>query len=90
MQEAMGLLGEKVYITFDLDAFDPSIMPATGTPEPGGLLWNPVLKFLKMVFRQRDVLGFDIVELAPDYDHSVVSTATATTLIRELFLLLSQ
>ena len=65
MQEALDLLGEKVYITFDLDAFDPSVMPSTGTPEPGGLLWNPVLKFLKMVFKQRDVLGFDIVELAP-------------------------
>ena len=65
MQKAVDLLGDNVYITFDLDAFDPSIMPSTGTPEPGGLLWNPVLKFLKMVFSQREVMGFDIVELAP-------------------------
>lgn len=65
MQQAIDLLGDKVYITFDLDAFDPSIMPATGTPEPGGLLWNPTIRFLKMVFEQRNVLGFDLVELAP-------------------------
>lgn len=69
MQKAIDLLGEKVYITFDLDAFDPSIMPATGTPEPGGLLWNPTIKFLKMVFQQRNVLGFDLVELAPEDAH---------------------
>lgn len=58
-------LGEKVYITIDLDVFDPSIMPSTGTPEPGGLLWNETLDLLKMVFKQCDVIGFDIVELAP-------------------------
>jgi agmatinase len=69
MQKAIDLLGEKVYITFDLDAFDPSIMPATGTPEPGGLLWNPTIKFLKKVFQQRNVLGFDLVELAPEEAH---------------------
>lgn len=58
-------LGEKVYITIDLDVFDPSIMPSTGTPEPGGLLWNETLDLLKMVFRECEVIGFDIVELAP-------------------------
>lgn len=60
------LLGKKVYITFDLDAFDPSIMPSTGTPEPGGLLWYETLDFLKQVFQERDVVGFDIVELCPN------------------------
>lgn len=65
MDEAIRLLGEKVYITLDLDVFDPSIMPATGTPEPGGLDWYTVTRFLKAVFSGRDVLGFDIVELAP-------------------------
>jgi len=65
MQQAIDLLGDKVYITFDLDALDPSIMPATGTPEPGGLLWNPTIRFLRMVFEQKNVLGFDLVELAP-------------------------
>lgn len=58
-------LGEKVYITIDLDVFDSSIMPSTGTPEPGGLLWNETLDLLKMVFRECEVIGFDIVELAP-------------------------
>ena len=55
----------KVYITLDLDVFDPSIMPATGTPEPGGMLWNPMISYLKRVFKEKNVLGFDIVELAP-------------------------
>lgn len=63
--DVVSRLGEKVYITIDLDVFDPSIMPATGTPEPGGLLWNETLDLLKMVFKQCDVIGFDIVELAP-------------------------
>lgn len=58
-------LGENVYITIDLDAFDPSIMPSTGTPEPGGLLWNETLDLLKKVFYKCNVVGFDIVELAP-------------------------
>lgn len=56
---------DNVYITFDLDAFDPSIMPATGTPEPGGLDWYTVIHYLKRVFRSKNVVGFDIVELAP-------------------------
>ena len=58
-------LKKNVYITFDLDALDPSIMPATGTPEPGGLRWYEALDLLRSVFASRNVLGFDIVELAP-------------------------
>ncbi len=54
-----------VYITFDIDAFDPSIMPATGTPEPGGLLWWPSLDILKTVFKNKNVIGSDVVEFAP-------------------------
>jgi agmatinase len=56
---------ENVYLTFDLDAFDPAIMPATGTPEPGGLGWYETLTYLKMLFRNKNIVGFDIVELAP-------------------------
>ncbi len=59
-------LGDNVYITFDLDAFDPSILPATGTPEPGGLFWYETLDFLKQVFTEKNVIGFDIVELCPN------------------------
>ena len=52
-----------VYITIDLDAFDPSIAPSTGTPEPGGLQWYPTLELLKKVFEKCNVVAFDIVEL---------------------------
>ena len=65
MIDSVNQLSNDVYITFDLDAFDPSIMPSTGTPEPGGLLWNDITKYLKMVFESKNVVGIDIVELAP-------------------------
>lgn len=54
-----------VYVTIDLDVFDPSIMPATGTPEPGGLYWRDVLKLLRMVSACSTIRGFDVVELSP-------------------------
>lgn len=54
-----------IYITIDLDAFDPSIMPSTGTPEPGGMQWYETLELLKRVCEERNVVGFDIVELCP-------------------------
>jgi agmatinase len=66
MARVMGLLTENVYITFDLDVFDPAIMPSTGTPEPGGLQWYPVLSFLRRVMNERNVVGFDVVELCPN------------------------
>jgi agmatinase len=59
-------LTERVYVTIDLDVFDPSIMPSVGTPEPGGLLWYDVLAFLRSVCEERDVVGFDVAELCPD------------------------
>ena len=65
-KKAVSKLSKKVYITIDVDIFDPSIMPSTGTPEPGGLLWYDVLEFLRLVFEKRDVVGFDFVELCPD------------------------
>ena len=65
MQQSITKMTNDVYITLDLDAFDPSIMPSTGTPEPGGMLWNDMIVFLKKVFTQKNVVGFDIVELAP-------------------------
>lgn len=65
-QAAIDSLSENVYITIDLDGFDPSILPSTGTPEPGGLLWYPTLRFLRRVFEVRNVVGFDIVELCPN------------------------
>lgn len=56
---------KNIYITFDVDGLDPSIMPATGTPEPGGLSWHQTISALSSVLRARQVVGFDIVELAP-------------------------
>lgn len=58
-------LPEDVYVTVDLDAFDPAIMPATGTPEPGGLSWYRALDVLREVARVKRIVGFDVVELAP-------------------------
>ncbi|HET9983183.1 MAG TPA: agmatinase [Longimicrobiales bacterium] len=65
MDEVLARLGDDVYISFDVDGFDPSLVPSTGTPEPGGLAWYPVLKLLRRVFRERNVLSADVVELAP-------------------------
>jgi len=62
---------ENVFITIDLDCFDPSILPSTGTPEPGGLKWYETLAFLRRTFTEKNVVGFDIVELCPnDVDKS--------------------
>jgi agmatinase len=66
MEKAIKKLSKNVYLTFDLDGLDPSILPGTGTPEPGGLLWYQTLKFLKKVIEKRNLVGFDVVELCPD------------------------
>lgn len=66
MDQVIEKLSEDVYITLDLDVFDPSIMPSTGTPEPGGMLWYETLQLLKRVVKERNLIGFDIVELCPD------------------------
>ncbi|MDH5413438.1 MAG: agmatinase [Flavobacteriaceae bacterium] len=66
IENVIDLMTDNVFITFDLDALDPSIMPSTGTPEPGGLLWYETLDFLKRVFTEKNVVGFDIVELCPN------------------------
>jgi agmatinase len=58
-------LHKDVYITIDVDVFDPSVVPATGTPEPGGLFWYEVLDVLKAVCSKKNVVGFDVVELSP-------------------------
>jgi agmatinase len=65
MQSALSELSDNVYITFDLDVFDSSVMPSTGTPEPGGLFWHQLLPFLNLVAKNKTIVGFDIVELCP-------------------------
>jgi agmatinase len=66
MNRAVSLLTNEVYVTIDLDAFDISIMPATGTPEPGGLGWYDIIALLKKVSKEKKIVGFDVVELCPN------------------------
>lgn len=82
--DVVNSLGENVYITIDLDAFDPSIMPSTGTPEPGGLLWNETIDLLKMVFKRCNVVGFDINELAPQEGNNAPDFMAAKLLYKIL------
>jgi agmatinase len=65
MADVVETLDENVCITIDLDAFDPSILPATGTPEPDGLTWHEVNELLDRVAQSRTIIGFDVVELLP-------------------------
>jgi agmatinase len=59
-------LSQHVYVTFDVDAFDPPIMPSTGTPEPNGLFWAETMQLLRLVGAQKTIVGFDVVEFAPN------------------------
>lgn len=63
--DMLSILTNNVYITFDLDALDPSIMPSTGTPEPGGLLWYQAIEILRRISERSNIVGFDVTELAP-------------------------
>jgi len=65
IERALEALGPDVYVTIDIDYFDPGLVPATGTPEPGGGTWYPTLRLLERVFAERNVVGADLVELAP-------------------------
>jgi agmatinase len=65
IDDVLARLKGDVYITFDVDGFDPSLIPSTGTPEPGGLTWYTTMKLLRRVFRERNVVACDVVELAP-------------------------
>lgn len=66
MENALDLMTNNVFVTFDLDAFDPSILRSTGAPEPGGLFWYETLEFLSKLFKEKNVVGFDITELCPN------------------------
>ncbi|MGM0518320.1 MAG: agmatinase [Campylobacterota bacterium] len=80
------LIKEPVYITIDLDVFDPSVFPGTGTPEPGGIDFHDMLKIIKILSKLENTVGLDVVELSPKYDASGVSTAVACKTLRELVL----
>jgi agmatinase len=74
-----------VYITLDLDLFDPSLLPGVGTPEPGGLTFQEFISILK-ILKSLHVIGFDVVELTPDYDPTQISSVTASVILREMIL----
>lgn len=74
-----------IYLTIDLDVLDPSIFSGTGTPEPGGMTYKELIEKL-MLFKNKNVIGIDVVELSPHYDISGVSTVVAAKIIRELLI----
>ena len=73
-----------VYITFDVSAFDPAVIPATASPEPGGLLWNETMQCLKKIIRKKRIIGFDVVELSP-VKELPYADKTAAKLISKIF-----
>ena len=81
--KALELIGEKIYLTIDLDVLDPAIMPAVGVPEPGGFAWYMFLDILKKIMSRSKVVGFDVVELAP-LDGNVSPDYLASRLVYKL------
>ena len=79
------LRNEPVYISLDLDVIDPSLLPGVGTPEPGGLTFQELISLLKNL-QPLHVIGFDMVELTPDYDPTQISSLTASVILREMIL----
>jgi agmatinase len=74
-----------VYVTLDLDVIDPGLFPGVGTPEPGGLTFQDLLSLLKEL-RSLRIVGFDVVELTPDYDPTGISSVSASVILREMIL----
>lgn len=89
MQQALDRLTDHVYLTIDLDGFDPSVLPSTGTPLPGGLGWYQVLDFLQMLFATKKVVAFDVVELCPN-PHDKSSDVLAAVLVYKIISLLEK
>jgi len=79
------LRNQPVYISLDLDVIDPSLLPGVGAPEPGGLTFQEFISLLKKL-QTLHVIGFDMVELTPDYDPTGISSITASVLLREMML----
>jgi len=82
---AKRLKNQPVYISLDLDVVDPSLLPGVGTPEPGGLTFQELLSLIKSL-QNLPVIGFDLVELTPDYDPTQISSVTASVILREMIL----
>ncbi len=77
VDEVVNNLKENVFLSFDVDAFDPSVISATGTPEPGGLFWDETLGILENVIKNKNIIGFDLVELAPVQENTISDFNTA-------------
>ena len=76
-------LTPKVYITIDADGFDPSVMPATGTPQPGGFMWYDALRLFKKICEKKEIVGVDIVEVSP-VKNSHITEFTAAKLVYKI------
>ena len=76
-QKVLNSVKENVYITFDVDGFDPSVISATGTPEPGGLFWDEIMNLMKLIGQNKKIVGFDVVELSPNKNDISSSFNTA-------------
>ena len=83
-------LRKNVYITIDLDVFDPSIMPSTGTPEPDGLLYNDVLSMIKKISTKHNIVGFDVVELCPNENNKAPDFLAAKLIYQTLSVIFSK
>lgn len=81
--------GRPIYLTVDLDWFDPAVMPGTGTPEPGGFTWPDFAELVEELQHQ-NLVGADVVELAPHLDPSGISSVLAAKVTRSLLLLMAQ
>lgn len=84
MEQILNRLSKNVYITFDIDAFDPAYAPATGTPEPGGMTWRQATQILEQVSLAKNVVGADVVEVAPFGDRNVTTEFLAARLVAKI------
>ena len=76
-------LPDNIYVTIDADGFDPSIMPDVGTPEPNGLTWQQAVKLFEAVFKNKNVVGFDVLEMAPR-ENEILSAYNLAKLVYRL------
>ncbi len=89
IENALNEIGNRpIYLTIDLDVLDPSVFPGTGTPEHGGVSFNDLIGFL-LKLKGKNIVGADLVELAPNYDNTGISTAVACKLLREVALVMN-
>ncbi|MEW5996292.1 MAG: agmatinase [Candidatus Micrarchaeota archaeon] len=82
IDEILDILGDRVYITLDMDGFDSSLVPAVGTPQPAGLLWHDFIDICRAVGKEKEIVGFDVVELAPINDNPASDLVAAKALYK--------